>query len=254
MDRARQSLRRHVADKTGKTVHLVALGRLFAPDKRDKKYPVRDVLRRIPRTDTRYWFADGWWGDQGETSMCVGYGWAHWLEDGPVTQPGKGPIVPPKTIYGEAQKVDEWPGEDYEGTSVRAGAKVLQGKGFIKSYYWATKIDDVVNTVLSLGPVVVGTNWYDSMFRPDAAGFVHVDGKAAGGHCYVIDGVNKKQGYFRLKNSWGRSWGNHGFALVSIDDFERLLKEDGEACLAVETKGKKAAAALRRARAAKARG
>ena len=28
-------------------------------------------------------------------------------------------------LYHEAQKIDEWPGEDYDGTSVRAGLDIL---------------------------------------------------------------------------------------------------------------------------------
>jgi len=31
--------------------------------------------------------------------------------------------------------------------------------------------------------------------------------------------------------------GNHGFALISFKDFERLLREDGEACIAFEVEG-----------------
>ena len=32
-------------------------------------------------------------------------------------------------LYHEAQKVDEWPGEDYDGTSVRAGLDILRKRG-----------------------------------------------------------------------------------------------------------------------------
>lgn len=36
-----------------------------------------------------------------------------------------------------------------------------------------------------------------------------------------------------FKNSWG-DWRKDGHAFISIDDMKRLLKEDSEACLAVE--------------------
>ena len=32
-------------------------------------------------------------------------------------------------LYHEAQKIDEWPGEDYDGTSVRAGLDILRKRG-----------------------------------------------------------------------------------------------------------------------------
>jgi hypothetical protein len=217
------------------------LGRLYASDERDHDF---SVTRRLvgtaaaPIRTFRYWNAEGWWGDQESTSQCVAYAWTHWLEDGPVTQPGTAPIVIPQALYDAAQRVDEWPGEDYEGTSVRAGAKVLQSNGLISAYHWAFSLANVIDTVLNLGPMVVGTNWYDVMFEPDEAGFLHVDGALAGGHAWVIDGVNTKAGIFRMKNSWGRSWGHNGLALISFADFDQLLREDGEACIATEVKAR----------------
>ncbi len=84
--------------------------------------------------------------------------------------------------------------------------------------------------------MVLGTNWYDSMFEPDDAGFIEPEGRLAGGHAWVIDGVNTRSRFFRMKNSWGRGWGNRGFALISFEAVARLLAEDGEACIAQEVK------------------
>jgi hypothetical protein len=214
---------------------------LYAPDSRDADFPVLRSLGAAPvelERTSRYWFTGGWWGDQGEMPYCVAFAWAHWLEDGPVTQPGNAPIVIPADLYAAAQEVDEWPGTAYDGTSVRAGAKVLQTHGFVQSYQWAFSIDEAIRTLLHLGPMVIGVNWYDSMFEPDEAGFVDVSGPVAGGHAVKLDGVNTKRGLFRIKNSWGREWGNNGFAYISFEDFERLLREDGEACIAIEVKAK----------------
>jgi len=163
----------------------------------------------------------------------------HWLEDGPITQPGPGPIIVPQALYDDAQANDEWPGPPppYDGTSVRAGAKVLQRRGLIDSYHWAdtsNPLPDLVDCLLYRGPVVVGTEWLEDMFEPGEDGFLDVSGALAGGHAYKLDGVNTKRAFFRIKNSWGRSWGNHGFAFMSFEDMERLVKNDGEACLAKE--------------------
>ncbi len=212
------------------------LGRLPAKDERDRNFLVsaRHPLMESERT-YRYWWSNGWWGDQGKTSQCVGYGWTHFLEDGEVTHNKvTPPLINPAELYKQAQEVDEWLGNDYDGTSVRAGAKVLQQLGMISEYHWAYDNETLLHTVLEVAPVVVGTNWYSDMFEPNSLGKVKIGGALAGGHCYVINGVNKTARFYRCKNSWSRQWGRQGYFFLSFDDMERLISEDGEFCLATE--------------------
>ena len=211
------------------------LGRIHAPDERDSKYTIKQLLKPSSLRLYRYWNDNGWWGDQGNTPQCVAFAWTHWVEDGPVTHPGKAPIVVPSELYTAAQRIDEWPGENYDGTSVRAGAKVLQSLGRISAYHWAWDATTLVDAVLNLGPVVVGTNWYSGMFYP-VNDVIHATGVIAGGHAYVINGVNLKKGLVRVKNSWGREWGGDGRVWMEIETLEKLIGEDGEACLATEIK------------------
>lgn len=212
----------------------LGLGRRYVTDGRDTRFPMQAALPPEVRGTRRYWWANGWWGDQGSRPECVGYAWAHWLEDGPVTHDGTAPIVNPSVLYKKAQKVDEWPGENYAGTSVRAGAKILQEMGLIQEYRWAWDMDPMVEALLSVGPVVVGVNWYGSMFDPNYKGIIKVSGSVAGGHALIVNGVNTERELFRLKNSWGREWGENGYAWISFSDMRRLIREDGEVCLAME--------------------
>jgi hypothetical protein len=182
----------------------------------------------------KYWDSDGWWGNQRNLPHCVGYSWAHWVEDGPVGHDGTPPIISPVTIYNQAQKIDEWPGENYNGTSVRAGAKYLQSQNVIKSYYWAYDLNTLIKSVFELGPVVVGTYWYSGMFYPDSNGIIRVTGGIVGGHAYLINGVDKEKKLFRIKNSWGQTWGKQGHAFISFNDMSRLISMNGEVCLAIE--------------------
>lgn len=211
-----------------------SLGRLHVPDERDVNFPVRMLLPQTSRP-YRYWWQQGWWGDQGATPMCVEFSWHHFLSDGPVTHlPKHAPYFAKGTLYHAAQKVDQWPGENYDGTSVRAGAKVLQSQGWIGEYRWASSLNDVIDTILTVGPMVLGTNWYEQMFHPDDHGNIKIGGQIAGGHAYILNGVNTNLRKFRLKNSWGQSWGKNGHAFISFDHVSRLLSEQGEACIAFE--------------------
>ena len=215
------------------------LGRGESKDDRDWNYLISDHLPNImtlTKITQKYWDDNIWWGDQGNTPQCVGYAWAHWIEDGPILHNGLHPVVNPTTIYKEAQKIDEWPGENYNGTSVRAGAKYLKNINKIKSYLWAFDLTTMINTVLNVGPVVVGTNWYYNMFFPDRNGVIKISGGLMGGHAYEINGVDTTKQLFRIKNSWGRRWGIQGRAYISFTDMGRLIKENGEVCLAVENK------------------
>lgn len=218
------------------------LGRVVSRDSRDGNFLIQHRLAQVstgPSRKYRYWWSNGWWGDQKNTPQCVAYSWLHWLEDGPITHsprsPGSDPIIIPAEVYTSAQKIDEWQGEDYDGTSVRAGAKVLQSLGLIGTYRWAWDLDTAVNALLQLGPIVVGTTWYEEMFFPNEKNIIKVGGTAVGGHAYVINGINIETRMVRIKNSWGRSWGNKGYAYMSFDDLGNLIDDYGEVCIAEET-------------------
>jgi hypothetical protein len=213
------------------------LGRLPAPDERDAPYAMRTAVELAPTLPTHRYWDTRYWSDQGPHPHCVGHAWAHWLELGPVSHDGPAPILSPLHIYNDAQKVDEWPGEGYDGTSVRAGAKVLQSLGFVSSYLWAFDAQTVMDAVLGVGPVVVGTWWFSGMFEPDAKGFIYDTGHRVGGHAYVIDGANQRKGTVRIRNSWGRTWGKGGRAWMDAEVLDRLIAADGEACLAIEQRG-----------------
>ena len=202
-------------------------GRLVSPDARDERFRLKKVLAGQP-SGKRVWKST-WIGDQGATPHCVGFAWSGWLNCQPIRQ-----FLNPDGIYAYAQHVDQWDGEDYEGTSVRAGAKVLEDLGFIGQYRWGRTTDEVVGTILTLGPVVLGTDWYQRMMEPDSDGFIHPAGAVVGGHAYLAYGCDTKKGLLYLKNSWGPQWGDNGSALLALDNLQGLLDEAGEACIGVE--------------------
>lgn len=226
------------------------LGRLPAPDARDRGYAIRAALpEAVALPDHHYFWDSGWWGDQGQDPHCVAFAWMHWVEDAPITRPEtKGyPLIEPEVVYNAAQLVDEWEGENYAGTSVRAGAKVLQTLGLIAEYRWAFSVDEVLASLASESPVVLGVDWFASMLHTDSQ--TDADGTrrqrlvvdqasgVIGGHALIANGYNLAGRVVRLKNSWGRDWGDKGRAWITFDDLQVLLNRHGEACIGLEQRG-----------------
>lgn len=198
-------------------------------DDRSRGYPIRALVSSDPLV-TRRWRCRIYL-DQGAEGACVGFGWAHELAAAPVKVLVDNSFA--RQVYYEARRVDEWPGEDYEGTSVLAGAKVVRSLGFMSEFRWAFGLDDVLRTISQFGPVVLGLNWYEGMLETDADGFITPSGGLVGGHCILARGVEVDREFVVLHNSWGKSWGRKARARLRWDDLDRLLREDGEACVPV---------------------
>ena len=222
-------------------MRIRGMGRIYIPDPRDNHYPMSSILQQ---TDLRKkdWWDEGWWGDQGYDPYCVAFSWAHWLADGPRPNSifeSRRPGVDTRELYCEAQKRDPWPGNCdyplYDGTSVRAGAKVLQEWGFIREYRWARNGQELAQAVLNIGPVILGTMWYEGMGYPDSNGIMNITGSPWGGHAYVVNAVDLDTGLFTIKNSWGQGWGLNGRAYLRLADADVLIRAAGEACVAVQS-------------------
>lgn len=224
--------------KDASTVLDRRLARLKHFDERSRKYPVRRLVTgQTPRSRT---WACSKVLDQGQEGACVGAACGHELIAAPKAVPDITMAWARENIYWEAQKIDPWVGgsypdasPQYEGTSVLCGIKVLQRLGYIKEYRWSFSVSDLILAVGYVGPVVLGLNWYAGMFEPHDCGYLHVSGELSGGHAILCRGVNVKDRYFLLHNSWGKSWGNDGTAKISFDEMKRLLDEDGEAVVPV---------------------
>jgi hypothetical protein len=205
--------------------------RLRAVDPQDKDYPMRAAIDMAVEPRPPWQSPPAL--DQGSEGSCVGFGSTHMLAAAPWMHPLTYDFA--RGIYVEAKTVDEWQGEDYEGTSVRAGMKVLQSRGLITEYLWTTSAETVRDYVYRRSAVVMGTNWYDRMMEPDEEGMVYPEGAAVGGHCWLVLGHSEARNAFRCLNSWGTGWGQKGRFWLSWEAFKFLLEEDGgEACSPLE--------------------
>ena len=217
----------HLRD--GSTTKDARFGRLYEADPRTRSFPVRALMPTKATSPRSYTRSIGSIIDQGSTSSCVGHAVAHRLIARPVVRPeitGRDALE----FYALAQTLDPWPGEDYEGTSVMAGAKAAKQKGYVSAYHWAESLDDLIMGVGYLGPGVMGTWWWSGMMRPATNGAVTPTGYRMGGHAWLVNGVNLRAKLFFCVNSCGEQWGKGGKFVITFEDMGQLLADAGEAC------------------------
>lgn len=170
--------------------------------------------------------------NQSATPHCVGFGWTQWANTDP-TNDDFGDEVG-HAVYYECKAIDGQPGKE-NGSDVRSGAKAMQARGRLDAYAFAQTVAEIRAWVGSTGPVVLGSDWYDDMFNPDAQGFVYPTGKIAGGHCYLLAGDRRDEDAAFLLNSWGADWGLGGWFKLRWDDVRKLIEDSwGEACATIE--------------------
>lgn len=225
--------------RDGTEVEDIRFDRLVQFDERSRNYPIMATIDASAKPRSYTWRCDTHL-NQGPDGACVGFSMTHELLARPKALTGFDFKFAKEQVYWEAQKIDPWEGGSYpganpfyEGTSILAGMKVLQKLGYIDEYRWAFGLTDLVMAVGYRGPAVIGVPWYTGMFDAKPCGHIHVDGQVAGGHALLVKGVSVTNRTFTLHNSWGPGWAKGGDALISWDEMELLLHQNGEAVIPV---------------------
>jgi len=211
-------------------------------DERSRDFPIRTKLPATVARKHVFWRGGRFRTDQGREGACVGFSWTNELMARPNVVKLPDPNAFGRLLYHSAQTLDVWPGENYEGTSVLAGAKAAQKAGYIGEYRWAFGVDDVVDALCANGPVVVGIPWLDGMYDTRSSGLVDVSGDVVGGHAILLTGYHPGirlwgEGWrnrfevVKWRNSWGSSYGRNGDGYIRVEDLARLLADQGEACV-----------------------
>jgi hypothetical protein len=223
-------------------------------DERSRNFTVRAYLEQLPpakRMRGRTW-SPGPVLDQGQEGACVGFACTH-RRNGLPKRFGY-TAEDAQRVYKLAQTLDIWPGEDYDGTSVLAGMKAGQQMHWWEEYRWCGAgsqrvLDDVLDALDDIGPVVIGIDWLSGMMQPRPSGLLDCSGRIVGGHAVCVVGYRMKarlRGEQRplevavIQQSWGTDHGAGaygqlgGFVFMKLDDLERLLHQQGEAVVPIE--------------------
>lgn len=139
------------------------------------------------------------------------------------------------SVYEQATRLDTIPGHylpNDTGSSGLAVMKALRTRGLILGYQHAFGIDHALGALM-LGPVITGVPWYAGMFDPSTDGTVHISGVVEGGHEFTVIGYDSAHNRVRCINHWTDSWGDKGFFWLNVDDWARLLSEQGDVSIPV---------------------
>lgn len=189
--------------------------------------------------------------DQGAEGACTGFGLATVANCllRQIGKPADASPVSPRMIYEMAKRYDEWPGENYDGSSARGAMKGWHKHGICAERTWPydpAKADRELSQPRALdalrrplgayfrvnhGDLVamhsaiteagalfatssVHAGWDDVDPR---TGIIPFKGEMLGGHAFAIIGYDTEG--FWIQNSWGKDWGRAGFARIAYDDW-----------------------------------
>lgn len=189
--------------------------------------------------------------DQGTEGACTGFGLAtvihYLLRTKEVTaDPSE---VSPWMLYEMARRYDEWPGEQYVGSSARGAMKGWHKHGVCSEGQWKPCADSsmdggltpvraadarqrplgayfrvnhkdlvamhaaITETKILYASATVHEGWE----KVQSDGTIPYESKVLGGHAFAIVAYDKEG--FWIQNSWGRGWGKNGFAKITYADW-----------------------------------
>jgi hypothetical protein len=237
---------------------LYGLGRHVNHDPRSRRFPFRSAPLDLSVTVFHQRHIPIF--DQGNLGSCTGNAALGILATGPYwdAEPDSWHVNGPLSnvtripwnedgavhLYSAFTAADDYPGTyppNDTGSDGLTAAKVLTGLGIVPGYQHTFSLTDAL-TALQHFPLLVGTEWLDNMFYPDAYGRIKATGPVDGGHEWIVDEfvpagrlpyagpfpLNAKQDFIGGTTSWGTSFGLDGRFYLSVADFGKLLKADGD--------------------------
>jgi hypothetical protein len=247
------------------------------PDRLDlRDFPYHPPLKNLPpeypdaatlkRSFPRY-AADNMVLDQGREGACTGFGlsavvnylrWSRIRLAARSSRKTPPPKVSPRMLYHLARFYDEWPGEDYDGSSCRGALKGWHRHGVCEERLWpyrnkagdvvfiepadgwdanATKcpigvyyridkssVVDMQAAICEVGAIYCSGNVHDGWFAsplPQRDGLSCIQVPDGGGNTggHAFALVGYNRFGFIVQNSWGPKWGTKGFAILPYEDW-----------------------------------
>ena len=210
--------------------------------------------------------------DQGQEGACTGFALSSAItlmnrqRHQKLNPPQTTPTASPRMLYEMAKINDEWPGEDYEGSSIRGALKGFYNNGACsddvapykdgdKNWYLKVKhakdarklglgayyrlrpeIIDYHAALNEAGVIYVSAMIHRGWQNPPK-GDIKPSHLTEGGHAFIIVGYDEAG--FLIQNSWGEDWGGFdgkpGIARWRYEDWSATVMDAWVLRLAVPT-------------------
>jgi hypothetical protein len=194
--------------------------------------------------------------DQGTEGACTGFALAaviNLLN----TERSRKFAASARMLYEMAQFHDEWPGEDYEGSSCRGAIRGWKNMGVCGDKAWQyvvgkaggltikralearqnplgayyrlrPNIVDYHAALNEVNAIYVSARVHAGWFNPKAKksadlATIRPDDEPAGGHAFAIVGYDDHG--FIVKNSWSDNWGSAGYAVWLYEDWQANVSD-----------------------------
>lgn len=175
--------------------------------------------------------------DQGSSPVCISAAWTNALL-----------AVNPAQRFPDGRDAHEWALHAHEATipdrTGRHGSRrgvllgdvgrVFRDAGLIAGYRGLPTLDDVLDA-LDDGPVVASLDWTDGMELPDPRTHIArpTGRRTPSRHAVaLLERITRKHSttepngdWVRFRNSRGPDYGDHGDALIAVDDLRRLFRD-----------------------------
>jgi len=185
--------------------------------------------------------------DQGREGACTGFALASVVNFlGRYGKPSaQAEEASARMLYVMAKRYDEWPGDDYEGSSARGAMKGWHKHGVCARTLWNDTHRGVditpdqaasalkrplgayfrvnhkelvaMHSAITEAGILFATGMVHTGWTSPAGGTIRFSPNQLGGHAFVIVGYDDA-GFF-VQNSWGRGWGDDGIAHLSYADW-----------------------------------
>ncbi|HEY4084108.1 MAG TPA: C1 family peptidase [Burkholderiaceae bacterium] len=189
--------------------------------------------------------------DQGAEGACTGFGLAsvvNYLLTRRKVEPDVAPVSP-RMLYENARRYDEWPGENYSGSSARGAMKGWHKHGICAEADWPYKLGkkdplgmteartsaarrrplgayfrvnhkDLIAmhaAIAEVGALYATSAVHAGWDKVGADGIITQSAQLTGGHAFAIIAYDSEG--FWIQNSWGKDWGLKGCCRISYDDW-----------------------------------